>query len=774
MGEQLAKGKNQGLGEVIDRLSEISRKIDGDTEGKKPKLVFNDNVEKDVKTDLVEKNGEEAKPNPEKEDGEETKPNPEKKDGEEAKPESGEQDGKNDKPDSMEEDEEDDEPEADRGDCLSVKVYEDIDIKDVSKGSKFTIRILNRDGFYVDIDMFAYRDIVLDNEKSEEEFITSKVERIIGINSDIDRASKAICDILSKLCYQKDLQIKRYRELGWDFYSGVQIFKYDKIYCVANEIDMFHGECANEVAAGLRNAEDTAVDYEDWLVDFSRLIHYSDTDALIIATACTGVIRQLLPYTKENNINMNIVGKRASGKSIISHFALSMFGDPGMLEGSFTDTDNAMEIARSERLVLPYILDERMLKIEGKSENSKRHALLMDIFREYEGKVKERLAGQGSELSGKRTYGPVISSSVEPMLDKLLEESRDLGQYRRFIELRIEPEDLFYDSRMAETTEEVAYTHYGHGILMLINYLAGELTKDKEFVTDMYTEINSIISAILHVVEKKKNLEGMLRSCSKRFALIITTLEILLRAAIEESVSGMEVEADYGWIGNNLDKADFKKIEERLGKGGGSKKGNSYLEKSVNSYLNGGKVPFHTKSENVLGILIDNAVEKMSRLSADSDIDIYADIIDFIKGHRGVFFTENKKWNGKGGYIGKLEETEKQYIIHIRVNKLVEWVLVHGGKLKDDELTVCIERLESAKNRNEAKEILQEIFGNVLLGDFESLILKKYEDRIIWKKGEGSRGANNVTLAEIVLEKDIVDSKGMKDSDKKEDKENEA
>lgn len=72
MGEQLAKGKNQGLGEVIDRLSEISRKIDGDTEGKKPKLVFNDNVEKNVKTDLVEKNGEEAKPNPEKEDGEET------------------------------------------------------------------------------------------------------------------------------------------------------------------------------------------------------------------------------------------------------------------------------------------------------------------------------------------------------------------------------------------------------------------------------------------------------------------------------------------------------------------------------------------------------------------------------------------------------------------------------------------------------------------------------------------------------------------------------
>ena len=367
MGEQSTKEKGLNIGDIIAGLSEISRRIEGENEKTRPQFTFNENVKKDIKPDSGEENR----------------------------------------------------GDSDQADDLPVKVYEDIDIKDVSKGSKFTIRISNRDGFYVDIDMFAYRDIVLDNEKSEEDFITSKIERIIGINSNIDKTSKAVCDRLSILCYQKDLQIKRYRELGWDFYDGVQIFKYDRIYSVSDDLYEIEGECENEVAAGLVNSEDTAEDYEDWLLYFSRLMRYSDMDALIIATACTGVIRQLLPYTKENNINMNIVGKRASGKSIISHFALSMFGDPGLLEGSFTDTDNAMEMIRAERPVLPYILDERMLKVEGKTENSKRHALLMDIFREYEGKVKERLTGQGSGLSGKRTYGPVISSSVEPMLDKL-------------------------------------------------------------------------------------------------------------------------------------------------------------------------------------------------------------------------------------------------------------------------------------------------------------------------------------------------------------------
>lgn len=741
MGEQSKKEEGLKIEDIIAGLLEISRRIDGDTDEKRPELVFNDNIEKDVKTDLVEENGEEVKP------------------------------------DSMEEGEKDDEPEADRGDYLSVKVYEDIDVKDVSKGSKFTIRISNRDGFYVDIDMFAYRDIVLDNEKSEEEFITSKIERIIGVNRNIDKASRTICDRLSKFCYLKGFQIKRYRELGWDFYNEVRIFKYDKIYSVSDEVDMFDGECANEVAAGLTNMEDTAGDYEDWLVYFSRLVYCFDMDALIIATACTGVIRQLLPYTKENNINMNIVGKRASGKSIISHFALSMFGDPGMLEGSFTDTDNAMEMIRAERPVLPYILDERMLKVEGKTENSKRHTLLMDIFREYEGKVKERLTGQGSELSGKGTYGPIISSSVEPMLDKLLEESRDLGQYRRFIELRVEPKDLFYDSSTAESTEEVAYTHYGHGIYMLITYLTGKLAKDKEFVTDMYTDINNIISAILYVVEEKKKLRGMLHSSSKRFALIITTLEILLRAVEEESASGMNVTASYGWLGNNLDKEDFDKIGERLEKAGDSYRENSYLGKSVNSHLNGGK-PFHTKSENVVGILIDNAVEKMSRLSADSDINIYENILKFIQTHegedKGVFFTKNTKWNGKGGYVGQLDEKNGRYIIRIRVNKLVEWVLVHGGELKDDELKACMGRLENVDSKVKAKEVLKDIFGDVVMDDFEGIISRKYKDKITWKKGDSSRRANNISLAEIVIEKDKVDIKGMKDSDKKEDKENNA
>lgn len=123
MGEQSTKEKGLNIGDIIAGLSEISRRIEGENEKTRPQFTFNENVKKDIKPDSGEENR----------------------------------------------------GDSDQADDLPVKVYEDIDIKDVSKGSKFTIRISNRDGFYVDIDMFAYRDIVLDNEKSEEDFITSKI-----------------------------------------------------------------------------------------------------------------------------------------------------------------------------------------------------------------------------------------------------------------------------------------------------------------------------------------------------------------------------------------------------------------------------------------------------------------------------------------------------------------------------------------------------------------------------------------------------------------------
>lgn len=83
MGEQSTKEKGLNIGDIIAGLSEISRRIEGENEKTRPQFTFNDNVKKDIKPDSGEENR----------------------------------------------------GDSDRADDLPVKVYEDIDIKDVSKGS---------------------------------------------------------------------------------------------------------------------------------------------------------------------------------------------------------------------------------------------------------------------------------------------------------------------------------------------------------------------------------------------------------------------------------------------------------------------------------------------------------------------------------------------------------------------------------------------------------------------------------------------------------------
>ena len=71
-----------------------------------------------------------------------------------------------------------------------------------------------------------------------------------------------------------------------------------------------------------------------WRDKLAKLMNYSTVARIVISAACTGLIRSIMSYNKENNINMNICGKPGSDKSSLTQFALSIFGDPHALEGS--------------------------------------------------------------------------------------------------------------------------------------------------------------------------------------------------------------------------------------------------------------------------------------------------------------------------------------------------------------------------------------------------------------------------------------------------------
>ena len=564
----------------------------------------------------------------------------------------------------------------------NVCVYENIDDKDMTKGNKFFIRITEPNGSFMDIDFLEYKKICLDYLTNEYIFIENCIEKLVGVIGENDReAVNEIVEYLSYLYYFKDEHIKLYNNIGWAEYDGLNIFKYDVIYSKRFAID---GGCMNKVKGECMNGIKDALHAENknpdgkliWAQCAGNIMDNSILASIVIAASISGIFRQMLPFTKETNINMNIVGERAIGKSTISHFALSFFGNPEILEGSFTDTDNAMEVIRAERTVIPYILDERMLKIEGASEAAKKKNLLLDIFREYEGKVKERMGKQYEGMSGKRTYSPIISSSVESMLGMIFDYT-DLGQFRRFMEFAVDDKHiLFHNGQEAEIVEEIAYTHYGYGVEILITFLFNHGLEEEEKINENFKRINDIMEEMIEKYEKIYNVKGI-KASSKRFSLIVLSYT-MLQMALDEFLKG------------------------HAGKG--------IAEREIE----------------VMDTLIENAVEKIEKVK--KRIPVRKNMLKFIKKYKNQFYQDKKAWDGTGEYLGELKETDGEYVISIKKGSFVWWLMASPMEYAEEDLKKYVKILIDREYKNMGR-VAASLAGDLPEKDFKKFF-SKYKDGV--------------------------------------------
>lgn len=558
----------------------------------------------------------------------------------------------------------------------NVEMCENIDIKEVTEDSgKFYIRITGRNGEYTDIDYAKYRKEGKSNVMDERLLISKHLELLVGVLSPNDmKVVYNIVDYISYVSYFKIEQQKVYKKVGWSRYDGLPIFKYDKIYVKDNQVQ---GQCIGNVVDALSAENYNDNDKYTWAYQLYKIMEYSPTATLIIAAGISGIFRQMITFTKETNINMNIVGSRATGKSTIGHFVLSFFGNPDFLEGSFTDTENAMEVIRAERTVLPYVLDERMLRIEGEAEKTKRRTLIMEIFREYEGKVKERLGKQYEDISGKRTCSPVISSSVDSMLG-LVFDYGDIGQFRRFIEIELESEKVLFESgTQAELTEHIAYSCYGYGIEILMQYIFDNNLEDGEKIEVLFNGYNDKIKAMLQEVEKTNDDMNGLQSSSKRFALIVVSYAILYNALkyyLDQTV-GIKYEWDKSSkMGNKLDITD--------------------------------------RTKDITDLLIQNIIDKMKKVK--QDVNIKKNILAFYDRFKHLFYLEgnSKAWD-ESAYVGRYTEDRKRgtQTIYVRKNTNLGWLMIFKWEYDEDKLKEYIASHSKMSNKEQLAYIAELVGG---------------------------------------------------------------
>ncbi|MBD5508804.1 MAG: DUF927 domain-containing protein [Lachnospiraceae bacterium] len=633
----------------------------------------------------------------------------------------------------------------------SVKIYEDLDCEDVDKQNRYYIRISKFNKIYSEINLIAYENSIKDFEFDEEGYIENIVCKIEGYSSEKTKIiARYIVEYISNLIYFKTFYYITYSKIGWEYHNGDRnswIFKYDQLYsrllflkgeikkdyeyglnCSSNDINIDRKkdietilekyisssnsnktyELSNDQIKQIKEELTKFNDYR-WVITTKDLISNHAYCALILGAGISGLIRQLLHYTKETNININICGKPASGKSTISHYLLGIFGNPEVLEGSFTDTDNSIEFNRVKRPVLPYVLDERMLKIETASENVKRQKVFMEIFREYEGKVKERLGKQYEEFSGERTYGPVISSSVDSMMDILYTFENNVGQYRRFIELYVEDRDkklLFSDSEEAERIEKTAYDCYGYGIRIIVDYMLYILNEDinvdsddsddsdidindyirnKTSLTQRFDKLNIEIKDKLKEKEKNEKV-GDLTSSSKRFALIVLSYQIL-----KESLEF--------YMDNFYDIGDSEK------------ENNISILRALEIDKDNKNGDIKDLSDEIIDILIENLILKMSHLEFSRNMNDKA-LYEYIKTHN-QFFKESKRVDlekaqelieSKGSILGYYtRDNNNNYILYTLQDYQLDMFWYMDSIPEPHIIKEYIEYVEDLKQKNNGK-----------------------------------------------------------------------
>lgn len=362
---------------------------------------------------------------------------------------------------------------------IQVQLIEKIDVKDTSL-KKFYIRLTDKNGNYIELDLLDYQKKIYDFTEDEEETLKNKIVDLKGVyDGNTMKAASDIAKYISLALKYKEYFWYQYDRLGWDdiYIDNVchKIFKYNTIYS-RNDLKI-QGFCDRNWSSYLEphgpgdeeGAEETKWSNRFyWYVIMAQVFTGRPIPDILLSVGASGVIRDLLTPNKETNLNVNIVAPAASGKSTLENVILSFYGRPDYLMGTFSDTDSAVDEIRGIRNVIPYVVDDRMLKVQTNGDTKKAYTLLMDIFREYNGKEKSRIgASNSTSLSAS---GAVISSTTQSILKVINEqyEGYDYGQSRRFIEFELQPEDMFKDAELAEVSNNMAHVCYGYGIQQMI------------------------------------------------------------------------------------------------------------------------------------------------------------------------------------------------------------------------------------------------------------------------------------------------------------------
>lgn len=257
--------------------------------------------------------------------------------------------------------------------------------------------------------------------------------------------------------------VKSVARIGWLKHN--EFFPYSTFEKLEFEDD---SKEASTIMSGLEKSGD----FNKWL-EVARLARGNPVAKFIIASSFASVLIEPL---HKRVFFIHLWHSSRSGKTATIKLAMSAFGNPNKLIGSFNSTIVGLERMAAALRNLPFAIDELQVL------NTKRMTTDSIIYMLSQGQGRTRGNKDGG-IQEIRTWRNIIITTGE---EALLSSNMQDGASTRTFEIYAKPvEDIAFASLMHEVSE----AHYGFAGEVFVNKLCVDLKKDKTFLQSLYEEL---------------------------------------------------------------------------------------------------------------------------------------------------------------------------------------------------------------------------------------------------------------------------------------------
>ncbi|MBP2033469.1 uncharacterized protein (DUF927 family) [Clostridium algifaecis] len=257
--------------------------------------------------------------------------------------------------------------------------------------------------------------------------------------------------------------VKSVARIGWLKHN--EFFPYSTFEKLEFEDD---SKEASTIMSGLEKSGD----FNKWL-EVARLARGNPAAKFIIASSFASVLIEPL---HKRVFFIHLWHSSRSGKTATIKLAMSAFGNPNKLIGSFNSTIVGLERMAAALRNLPFAIDELQVL------NTKRMTTDSIIYMLSQGQGRTRGNKDGG-IQEIRTWRNIIITTGE---EALLSSNMQDGASTRTFEIYAKPvEDIAFASLMHEVSE----AHYGFAGEVFVNKLCVDLKKDKTFLQSLYEEL---------------------------------------------------------------------------------------------------------------------------------------------------------------------------------------------------------------------------------------------------------------------------------------------